>query len=177
MWSGYRRSGTCLRCLLVVFVIGCALYITGPSLFSRFKKGFMLNNNNNAHSCLPCTCDCPPSLSLMNIAPGLVNLTVTECGKEDPELNKEMETQFVDRLTDELKLHKAVAEEHAHHMNMTYIAARMVASQYQKEAEKCNTATETCEEAREQIEALLIKERKKTSAWEHRARKLGWEAS
>ncbi|OVA01349.1 Protein of unknown function DUF1068 [Macleaya cordata] len=173
MSSGSRRSGTCLRCCLVIFAVASALYVSGPALYWRFKKGIRLGDN--APSCSPCVCDCPPPLSLMTIAPGLVNLSVTDCGKNDPELNKEMEKQFVDLLTEELKLQEAVSEEHIHHMNITYGEARRVASQYQREAEKCNAATQICEEARERSEAMLIKERKVTSLWERRARKLGWE--
>ena len=86
-----------------------------------------------------------------------------------------MEKQFVDLLTEELKLQEAVAEEHNRHMNVTFAEAKRIASQYQKEAEKCNAATETCEGARERAEALLIRERKVTLTWERRARQLGWE--
>lgn len=100
---------------------------------------------------------------------------VSDCGKGDPDLNKEMEKQFVDLLTEELKLQEMVGEEHMHHMNVTFGEARRLASQYQKEAEKCNTATETCEQARECAEALLSKERKVTFLWEKRARQLGWD--
>ena len=99
----------------------------------------------------------------------------TGCGGDDPDLRREMEKQFVDLLTEELKLQEAVAAEHGRHMNITFLEAKRVASQYQREAEKCNSATETCEEARERAEALLIKERKVTSLWERRARRLGWE--
>ena len=81
----------------------------------------------------------------------------------------------MDLLTEELKLQAAVAQEHAHHMNITLGEAKRVASQYQREAEKCNAATETCEEARERSEAFLIRERKVTSLWEQRARQLGYE--
>ncbi|KAK9028574.1 hypothetical protein V6N11_025730 [Hibiscus sabdariffa] len=86
-----------------------------------------------------------------------------------------MEKQFVDLLTEELKLQEAVAEEHSHHMNITFGEAKRVASQYQKEAEKCIAATETCEGARERAEASLIQERKVTKLWEQRARQMGWE--
>lgn len=86
-----------------------------------------------------------------------------------------MEKQFVDLLTEELKLQEAVSEERVRHMNITFAEAKRAASQYQREAEKCNAATETCEEARERSEALLIKERKVTSLWERRARQMGWE--
>ncbi|EHA8590176.1 hypothetical protein COCNU_scaffold015892G000010 [Cocos nucifera] len=86
-----------------------------------------------------------------------------------------MEKQFVDLLTEELKLQEVVAEEHTHHMNATLVDAKRLASQYQKEAEKCNAATETCEEAREQAEAALVKEKKITALWERQARQLGWQ--
>jgi hypothetical protein len=114
-------------------------------------------------------------LSLLKIAPGLANLSVTDCGSNDPDLKQEMEKQFVDLLTEELKLQEAVAEEHTRHMNGTLADAKRVASQYQREAEKCNAATDICEGARERAEALLIRERKLTAMWEKRARQVGWE--
>ncbi|CAK9168823.1 unnamed protein product [Ilex paraguariensis] len=160
-----RRSGTCLRCCLVVFAVVSALCVSGPALYWKFKKGLRLRATSL--SCSPCICDCPPPLSLLKIAP--------DCGKDDPDLKKEMEKQFVDLLSEELKLQEMVSEEHVHHMNITFGEARRLASQYQREAEKCNTATETCEAARERAEALLLRERKITSSWEQRARKLGWE--
>ncbi|KAE8701605.1 Calmodulin-binding protein isoform 1 [Hibiscus syriacus] len=105
----------------------------------------------------------------------LSNLSVTDCGSNDPDLKQEMEKQFVDILMEELKLQEAVADEHSRHVNITFGEAKRVASQYQKEAEKCISATETCEEARERAEALLIRERKVTTSWEQRARQMGWE--
>ncbi|OAY46918.1 uncharacterized protein LOC110616451 [Manihot esculenta] len=168
-----RRSGACLRCCLVIFAVVSALAVCGPALYWRFKKTIRLSGSKI--SCPPCICDCPPPLSLLKIAPGLANLSVTDCGSDDPDLKTEMEKQFVDLLTEELKLQEAVTEEHAHHMNISFAEAKRVASQYQREAEKCNAATETCEEAREQAEASLIQERKVTSLWEQRARQLGWE--
>ncbi|KAL6965605.1 hypothetical protein U1Q18_036661 [Sarracenia purpurea var. burkii] len=98
-----------------------------------------------------------------------------DCGGDDPDLKEEMGKQLVDLLSEEMKLRERVSEEHIHHMNITFGEAKRVASQYQREAEKCNTATETCEQARERVEALLIKEKKVTSLWERRARQLRWE--
>lgn len=86
-----------------------------------------------------------------------------------------MQKQFVDLLAEELKLQEAVSKEQSLHMNITFADAKRVASQYQKEAEKCNAATEICEEARERAQAQLIKERKVTLMWEKRARQMGWE--
>ncbi|XVE97500.1 hypothetical protein REPUB_Repub03eG0024900 [Reevesia pubescens] len=160
-----RRSGSCLRLCLVIFAVVSALGVCGPALYWRFKKALRLADSKS--SCPPCICDCPPPLSLLKIAP--------DCGSNDPDLKQEMEKQFVDLLTEELKLQEAVAKEHARHMNITFGEAKRVASQYQKEAEKCIAATETCEEARERAEALMIKERKVTTLWEQRARQMGWE--
>ncbi|KAK6912288.1 Protein of unknown function DUF1068 [Dillenia turbinata] len=171
--SGGRRSGSWLRCCLVGFAIVSALCVCGPALYWKFKKGIRLGQLNS--SCPPCNCDCPPPLSLRNFAAGLINLSVSDCGKDDPDLQKEMEKQLVDLLTEELKLREMVSEEQIRHMNITSGEARRVASQYQKEAEKCNAATETCEEARERAERLVVKERKVTSLWERRARQMGWE--
>jgi hypothetical protein len=156
-----------------VFAVISALAVCGPALYWRFKKSIKLGASKP--SCPPCICDCPPPLSLLKIAPGLANLSVTDCGSNDPDLKQEMEKQFVDLLTEELKLQEAVSTERVRHMNITFAEAKRVASQYQREAEKCNTATETCEEARERAEALLIKERKVTLLWERRARQMGWE--
>ncbi|KAL4589883.1 hypothetical protein LXL04_002794 [Taraxacum kok-saghyz] len=169
-----RRSGSCLRCCLVIFAVVSALFVSGPALYSRLKNGFNLKGGSSI-SCSPCVCDCPAPLSLLKLAPGLANLSVTDCGKDDPDLKEEMEKQFVDLLSEELKLQEIVSEEHIRHMNITFGEARRVAAQYQKEAEKCNTATETCEQAREQAEALMRQEKKITSLWERRARQLGWE--
>ncbi|KAK9078825.1 hypothetical protein SSX86_002883 [Deinandra increscens subsp. villosa] len=170
-----RRSGSCLRCCLVIFAVISALCVSGPAIYWRINKGFNLGKSSSSISCNPCVCDCPPPLSLLKLAPGLANLSVTDCGKDDPDLKEEMEKQFVDLLSEELKLLETVNEEHIRHMNITFGEARRVASQYQQEAEKCNTATETCEQAREQAEALMRQEKKITLLWERRARQLGWE--
>ncbi|KAK1414011.1 hypothetical protein QVD17_29748 [Tagetes erecta] len=169
-----RRSGSCVRCCLVILAIISALCVSGPALYSRFKKGFILRSRSSI-SCAPCVCHCPPPLSILKLAPGLANLSVSDCGNDDPDLKEEMEKQFVDLLSEELKLQETVGEEHTRHMNITFGEARRVAAQYQKEAEKCNTATETCEQAREQAEALTRQEKKITLLWERRARQLGWE--
>ncbi|KAH1131691.1 hypothetical protein J1N35_003069 [Gossypium stocksii] len=168
-----RRSGTCLRLCLVTFAVISALAVCGPALYWRFKKTLKLGPSKS--SCPPCICDCPPPLSLVNIAPGLTNLSIADCGSNDPDLKQEMEKQFLDLLTEELKLQETVAEEYSRHMNITFGESKRVASQYQKEAEKCIAAIETCEEARERAEASLIRERKVTTVWEQRARQMGWE--
>ncbi|PWA82174.1 hypothetical protein CTI12_AA180330 [Artemisia annua] len=170
-----RRSSSYLKTCLITIALVSAFCLFAPTLYSKLKTNFNIKPNTASITCNPCICDCPPPLSLLNLAPGLVNLSVTDCGKDDPDLKEEMEKQLVDLLSEELKLQKTVGEEHIRHMNITFGEARRVASQYQKEAEKCNTATETCEQAREQAEALMRQEKKITSLWEQRARQLGWE--
>ncbi|KAL5698862.1 hypothetical protein ACHQM5_029843 [Ranunculus cassubicifolius] len=169
----------CVKCFLVIVALTSALYIFKPSLFPSLTNGFVLRNNVDQTSpCSPCTtCDCSSHLSLTKVAPVLVNHTIPDCGTTDPELDTDIEKQYLDRLAEELKLLKTVTEEHARHMNVSYIAAKRLGSQYEREAEKCNTATQACEDARERVEALLIKEKKVTSIWEERARKSGWQTS
>jgi hypothetical protein len=107
----------------------------------------------------------------------MFKLKCADCGKNDPELAKELEKQFVDLLNEELMLQQVVAEEHIHHMNATLVEAKRQATQYQQETEKCNAATQTCEEARERSEAAISKERKLTALWEQRAREFSWHDS
>lgn len=81
----------------------------------------------------------------------------------------------MDLLSEELKLQESVIEANMRHMNITLAEAKRVASQYQREADKCIFATETCEQARERAQAILTKEKKMTLVWEQRARQMGWE--
>ncbi|GFP81696.1 hypothetical protein PHJA_000312900 [Phtheirospermum japonicum] len=169
-----RRSATWLRCCLVIFAVLSALCVCGPALYFKINKGLKFKGVAS-DSCPPCNCKCAPPQPLFKIVPGLANLSITDCGKDDPDVKEEMEKQFVDLLSEELKLQETVAKEHAQHMNITFGEAKRLASQYQREAEKCNAATETCEGARERAVVLLTKEKKITSLWEKRARQLGWE--
>ncbi|GER46993.1 hypothetical protein STAS_24052 [Striga asiatica] len=168
-----RRSAACLRCCLVIFAVVSALCVCGPALYFKFNK--RLKFEGVSASCLPCNCKCAPPQSLFQIVPGLANLSITDCGKDDPDVKEEMEKQIVDLLSEELKLQEAVSEAHSQHMNVTLGEAKRLASQYQREAEKCNAATETCEGSRERAVVLLTKEKKLTALWEKRARDLGWE--
>lgn len=85
-----------------------------------------------------------------------------------------MEKPVLDLLSEELRLQAAVTNENNHQMNLTFIQAKKLGTQYLREVDKCNAATETCEEARERAEASLRNERKVTSLWERRAFELGW---
>ncbi|KAJ1700078.1 hypothetical protein LUZ63_008590 [Rhynchospora breviuscula] len=197
-----RRWGAWVRCCcLVVLAVASALCVSGPALYWRYRntsskapssltlsRSLSLRpffgsgsgsgpffGSTSRSTCAPCsTCDCPPPLSLHAVAPVLANLSITDCGKDDPDLHKELGKHHAQLLTEELKLHEAVAEEQRRHANATLADARRLASQYQHEVDKCNMATEACEEARERSAAALAKERKITALWERRAHQLGW---
>ncbi|KQK10915.1 hypothetical protein BRADI_2g57050v3 [Brachypodium distachyon] len=100
--AGRRAAvAVCGRWCLVILAVASALGVSGPALYWRYKKGFSSSVSAAAvssPSCPPCTCDCPPPLSLRSIAPGLMNFSISACGTNDPERSKEMEKQFVDLL-------------------------------------------------------------------------------
>lgn len=85
-----------------------------------------------------------------------------------------MEESFTSLLTEELKLREVETAEAQHHANVKLLEAKKLASQYQKDADKCNSGMETCEEAREKAEGDLLEQRKLTAIWEARAHERGW---
>lgn len=99
---------------------------------------------------------------------------VLDCMKHDPEVSEEMEKSFTDLLSEEVKLNEAEALKNQQHADVALLEAKKMASQYQKEAEKCNAGMETCEQAREKAEATLEAQKKLSAMWELRARQRGW---
>lgn len=97
-----------------------------------------------------------------------------DCAKHDPEVSEDTEKNFADLLTEELKLREAESLESQQRADMALLEAKKMTSQYQKEADKCNSGMETCEEAREKAEAALVAQKKLTAMWELRARQRGW---
>ncbi|KAF5191648.1 putative transmembrane protein [Thalictrum thalictroides] len=85
-----------------------------------------------------------------------------------------MEKNFTELLSEELKLREVEALDNQRHADMALLEAKKMASQYQKEADKCNSGMETCEEAREKAEDALVEQRRLTATWELRARQRGW---
>uniref|UniRef100_A0A0D6R5J0 DUF1068 domain-containing protein n=1 Tax=Araucaria cunninghamii TaxID=56994 RepID=A0A0D6R5J0_ARACU len=159
-----------LKLVLVLLGIALAGYIGGPSLYWQFMEGL-----KEAASCSPCECDCPSEAARFSIIPpGLSNLSLQDCGKLNPEMKQEMERNMTDLLSEELRLQQSVAEANQQHAELTLLDAKKLASQYQKEAEKCNAGIETCEGARERAEASLVIERRTSALWEKRARQMGW---
>ena len=103
-----------------------------------------------------------------------VGICFADCAKHDPEVSEDTEKNFADLLTEELKLREAEALENQRRADMALLEAKKMTSQYQKEADKCNSGMETCEEAREKAEATLAAQKKLTALWESRARQRGW---
>ncbi|XXG61718.1 hypothetical protein AAC387_Pa05g0257 [Persea americana] len=162
-----------LKALVAVMAIGLAVYIVGPPLYWHFAEGLAAVGSSAASSCAPCVCDCT-SQPLLTLPDGLSNSSFADCGKRDTELSEEMENSFTDLLSEELKLREAEAVESQRRADMALLEAKKMASQYQKEADKCNSGMETCEEAREKAEAALQAQKRLSEMWEMRARQRGW---
>ncbi|KAM1716478.1 hypothetical protein ACFX11_024437 [Malus domestica] len=170
-------SPAVLKAGLVIVGLCIAGYIVGPPLYWHFVEGLAAvshsSSSSSSFACPPCTCDCS-SQPLLSIPIGLSNISFADCAKHDPEVNEDTEKNFVDLLTEELKLREAEALESQQRADMALLEAKKIASQYQKEADKCSSGMETCEEAREKAEATLEAQRKQTALWELRARQRGW---
>ena len=100
-----------------------------------------------------------------------------DCGKNDPDVNEELEKDIVDLLSEEIALQKIVSNDTLERTWVLTMDTKRASSHYQKEAEKCNAGVEICEEARERAEAEVREELKLTALWEKRARELGWKDS
>ncbi|XP_027346790.1 uncharacterized protein LOC113858368 isoform X1 [Abrus precatorius] len=163
-----------LRVGLVVVALCIAGYIVGPPLYWHFMEGLAAVNHSSASSsCAPCVCDCS-SQPILSIPQGLSNTTFGDCAKPDPEVSGDTEKNFAELLSEELKLRENEAVESQQRADMALLEAKKIASQYQKEADKCNSGMETCEEAREKAELALVAQKKLTALWELRARQKGW---
>ncbi|KAF5948470.1 hypothetical protein HYC85_014427 [Camellia sinensis] len=164
-------AGSCnpgvLKAIFVVMSLCLFGYIVGPPLYWHFMEGLATS------SCPPCLCDCS-SQPLLSIPQGLTNTSFTDCAKHDPEGNEDTENNFSELLSEELKLRETEALESQRRADMALLEAKKIASQYQKEADKCNSGMETCEEAREKSEASLLAQKKLTEMWEQRAHQRGW---
>lgn len=124
-------------------------------------------------NCAPCTCECFSDIESL-LLPGVDNTPSSDCEKVDPYVKEGLDKNSLELLSEEIKLQEIVAEESQFHANSVLLDAKKLASQYQKEAEKCNSGMETCEEAREKSEAFLAAQKKVSAMWEKRARELGW---
>ncbi|KAJ9176880.1 hypothetical protein P3X46_012148 [Hevea brasiliensis] len=161
-----------VKVVLGFMALCLAGYILGPPLYWHFKEGLDAVSHSSS-ACSPCVCDCS-SQPLLSIPQGLSNASFADCAKRDPEVSEDTEKNFAELLTEELKLREAEALENQQRADMALLEAKKMTSQYQKEADKCNSGMETCEEAREKAEAALAAQKKLTAMWESRARQRGW---
>ncbi|PSS05940.1 Microtubule-associated tumor suppressor 1 A like [Actinidia chinensis var. chinensis] len=173
-----NQPGSCnpgvLKAALVVLGLFLAGYILGPPLYWHFMEGLAaVSRSSSSASCPPCVCDCS-SQPLLNIPQGLTNASFVDCAKHDPEVSEDTEKNFAELLSEELNLQEAEALESHQRADMALLEAKKITSQYQKEADKCNSGMETCEEAREKVEAALLEQKRLTAMWELRARQRGW---
>ncbi|GAU41660.1 hypothetical protein TSUD_272440 [Trifolium subterraneum] len=171
------KSGvTVLRASLVIVAVTIAGYILGPPLYWHFKEALAAvkhSSSSSSSTCAPCHCDCS-SQPTFSIPQGLSNISFGDCAKPDPEVNGDTEKNFAELLSEELKLRENDALENQRRADMALLEAKKIASQYQKEADKCNSGMETCEQAREKAELALVAQKKVTALWELRARQKGW---
>ncbi|KAK9155614.1 hypothetical protein Sjap_003094 [Stephania japonica] len=180
-----------------------AAYILGPPLYWHLTEALAAvrhaSSSSSSPSCPPCVCDCasqpllsmplgtsPPDLTLLlsiftdlfrfplSVGVGLSNSSYADCAKHNPEVSEDMEKNFAELLSEELKLREAEALESQQRADMALLEAKKLASSYQKEADKCNSGMETCEEAREKAEDTLLAQKRLTAMWELRARQRGW---
>lgn len=179
-------SAKALKLTSGFIALSIAAYIVGPPLYWHFLEGSApvsisssssssssLLSSSTSVNCPPCSCNCD-STPLITIPDGLSNISFTDCSKHDPGVSEDTEKNFAELLAEELKLREAEAAENQKRADMALLEAKKITSQYQKEADKCNSGMETCEEAREKAEAALVSQKKLTALWEERARQKGW---
>ncbi|KAI4384957.1 hypothetical protein MLD38_003039 [Melastoma candidum] len=161
----------------IAMCIGC--YILGPPLYWHLKEAVAATaSSSSAASFLPsacpaCDCDCSALPSLV-FPPGFGNGSFLDCSKNASEMGAETEKNFAGLLSEELRHRETEALEIHRRADAALLEAKKLTSQYQKEADKCNSGMETCEETREKSEAALAAQKKLTVMWESRARQRGW---
>ncbi|XP_019187920.1 PREDICTED: uncharacterized protein LOC109182255 [Ipomoea nil] len=157
-----------VRCVVIFVGLFLVLYIVRPSiLWSSNLRSSVLD------SCPLCSCDCDED-STLPLPLDVLNSSFADCAKDNPEMNEEMKKDIITLLSEEINLLKNVTSDSLQHTNALITGAKRASLHYQREAEKCNTGMETCEEARERAQAALIVERKLSELWESRARDYGW---
>ncbi|KAF5746092.1 hypothetical protein HS088_TW06G00257 [Tripterygium wilfordii] len=166
------NQATAVKAGLVLLGLCVFGYILGPPLYWQFREGLAAVSRSSS-SCPVCVCDCS-SQPLLTIPDGLSNVSFADCAKHDPDVNEDSEKNFAELLTEELKLREVEALQSQQRADVALLEAKKMASQYQKEADKCSSGMQTCEEAREKAEAALVAQKKLTALWEQRARQKGW---
>ncbi|WOK97084.1 hypothetical protein Cni_G05792 [Canna indica] len=159
-----------VRVVLVVMALVLAGYIVGPPLYWHLVEAL-----GHSSACPSCACDCSAQ-PLLSLPQELLNVSVTDCAKRNSDVSEEMDKNFMDLLTEELKLKEEEGTKAHHSSDAMLLEAKKLASQYQKEADKCSSGMDTCEEDRERAEAALSEQKKLSAMWELRARQRGWKS-
>ncbi|CAN1222604.1 hypothetical protein LINGRAPRIM_LOCUS620 [Linum grandiflorum] len=152
--------------------LGLVAYIIVPPIYWHFSD-FITATIPSSSYCPPCFCDCSSQPLLALSDDGYLISSLTECMKRDPEVSQEME----ELLSEEVKLKEAEAARNQQRADVALLEAKKMASQYQKEADKCSAGMDTCEVAREKADEALLSQRRISSIWELRARQRGWRPS
>ncbi|KAG2409225.1 uncharacterized protein HKW66_Vig0040470 [Vigna angularis] len=147
---GLNCGGVVVRFGLWVAALSIAGYIVGPPLYWHLVE---LLNHSSSSSCTPCV----------------------YCAKHDPKVDGDTENNVAELLSEELNLRETEALKNQRRADMGLLESKKIASQYQKEADKCNSGMETCEEAREKAEMALVAQKNLSALWELRARHKGWQ--
>ncbi|KAL9322596.1 hypothetical protein ACSQ67_010649 [Phaseolus vulgaris] len=168
---GLNCGGVVVRFGLWVVALSIAGYIVGPPLYWHLIE--LLNHSSSSSSCAPCVCDCS-SQPIISIPQGLSNSSFADCAKHDPKVDGDTENNVAELLSEELNLRETEGLKNQRRDDMALLESKKIASQYQKEADKCNSGMETCEEAREKAEMALMAQKKLSALWELRARQKGW---
>ncbi|XP_052737008.1 uncharacterized protein LOC128197981 isoform X2 [Vigna angularis] len=171
---GLNCGGVVVRFGLWVAALSIAGYIVGPPLYWHLVE---LLNHSSSSSCTPCVCDCSsqPIISIPQFNHVLSNSSFEDCAKHDPKVDGDTENNVAELLSEELNLRETEALKNQRRADMGLLESKKIASQYQKEADKCNSRMETCEEAREKAEMALVAQKNLSALWELRARHKGWQ--
>ncbi|KAL8136846.1 hypothetical protein V2J09_002847 [Rumex salicifolius] len=138
-------------------------YIAGPPLYWHLLG---LIADVNRFSCPPCTCDCS-SFPLFSLPQDCMKPDDEDSGEESQRSNASI-------LIEKLRMKESEAVESQHRAETALLEAKKLTSQFQKDADKCTSGMETCEEAKEKAEVALELQRKLNAMWEMRARQKGW---
>ncbi|NP_001144072.1 uncharacterized protein LOC100276901 [Zea mays] len=163
--SAWGPSPALVTALVALLGLGLAAYIVGPQLYWHAAE--VLTAAAACPAC-DCNCDARPLLDLPE-----------DCAKhfkgvKSRASGEETEKSFTELLVEELKQREEEATQAQQEADVKLLEAKKLASQYQKEADKCSSGMDTCEETRENSAEALVQQKKLTSLWERRARELGW---
>ncbi|KAK7303338.1 hypothetical protein RJT34_14241 [Clitoria ternatea] len=195
-----RKQQKAFRIFIWILGIFLTLYIAGRPLYWHLNE--TLNSTSSSFpSCPSCHCDCSlqPFLTLPEGTPytfssaffphKICELTINsilvifsvyicaDCMRLDPGVSEEVGKSFTDLLAKKVKQKEGEAEGKQRAADTILLEAKKMASQYQKEADKCNSGMDTCEEARERAEISLGNQIELTALWELRARQSGWKGA